>query len=87
MPTRFVLMFPAALLALPFPAHAHAIHPLWVVGALSPLVVLLLTVLLGWLARLVLAALAYRIGTVLRCPLSTITNSRNTSFSPLLALR
>jgi len=30
---------------------------------------------------------AYRIGTVLRCALSTITNSRNTNFCVVLALR
>lgn len=30
---------------------------------------------------------AYRIGTVLRCPLSTMTNSRNTNCSVVLALR
>lgn len=38
-------------LALPFPVHAHGIHPIWIVGALSPLVVLLLAAILGWLAR------------------------------------
>ena len=51
MPARFAWTLSAALLALSFPAHAQAIHPLWIVGALSPLAVLLLTVLLGWLAR------------------------------------
>ena len=35
----------------------------------------------------VLSQLLYRIGTVLRCPLSTITNSRNSSLSVALALR
>jgi hypothetical protein len=61
MPARFALMFSAALLALSFPAHAHAIHPLWIVGALSPLVVLLLTVLLGWLARSIRLGLVHAI--------------------------
>jgi hypothetical protein len=54
-------MFSAALLALPFPAHAQAIHPLWMAGALSPLVVLLLIVLLGWLARSIRLGLVHAI--------------------------
>jgi hypothetical protein len=32
-------------------AQAHGIRPIWVVGALSPIAVLLLTVVLGWLTR------------------------------------
>jgi hypothetical protein len=39
------------LLALPTAAQAHGIHPLWVAAAISPLAVLLLTAVLGWLSR------------------------------------
>lgn len=48
---RLSLLWPAALLALPVPAHAQSIHPIWVVGALSPLVILMFAAFLGWLAR------------------------------------
>lgn len=48
-----------AILALPLTAHAHAIHPIWVVGALSPLLILLLTVVLAWLARSVRLGVAH----------------------------
>lgn len=61
MPARFALMFSAALLALSFPAHAQALRPLWIAGALSPLVVLLLTVLLGWLARSIRLGLVHAV--------------------------
>lgn len=79
MPARFALMFSVALLALSFPAHAQAIHPLWIVGALSPLVVLLLTVLLGWLARsirlgLVHAALIIAWGVLFWLASNLVTN-------------
>lgn len=46
------------LLALPTAAHAHGIHPLWIAGALSPLAVLLLCAVLGWMQRSV------RVGTM-----------------------
>lgn len=39
------------LFALPTTAQAHEIHPLWVAAAISPLAVLLLTAVLGWLSR------------------------------------
>ena len=48
---RFQWKLAIVLFVLPPAAHAHGIHPLWVVGALSPLAVLLLTVVLGWLRR------------------------------------
>lgn len=48
-----------ALFVLPFSAHAHAFHPLWIVAALSPLVVLLLTAVLAWLARSVLVGVVH----------------------------
>lgn len=50
-PGRASMLWLVALLGLPAPVHAHGIHPIWVVGALSPLVVLLLAALLGWLVR------------------------------------
>ena len=47
------------LLVLPPAAHAHGIHPLWAVAALSPLAVLPLTALLGWLRRSVRVGLLH----------------------------
>jgi hypothetical protein len=43
--------------------------------------------LLVTIAEGILKRSLYRIGTVLRCPLSTTTNSRNTNRSVALALR
>jgi type III secretory pathway component EscT len=47
------------MLVLPSVAHAHEIHPLWVVAALSPLAVLPLTALLGWFRRSLRVALIH----------------------------
>jgi hypothetical protein len=49
------------LLVLTPTAHAHGIHPLWVAAALSPLAVLLLTLVLGWLARSVIIGVIHAV--------------------------
>jgi hypothetical protein len=41
----------ATLVALPTAAQAHGIHPVWIAAVLSPVAVMLLTVILGWLSR------------------------------------
>jgi hypothetical protein len=48
---RLPLKLAVLLFAVPTAAQAHGIHPLWIAAALSPLAVLLLTAILGWLSR------------------------------------
>jgi hypothetical protein len=64
MPLRFLKLL-VIVLGMPGPVYAHGIHPIWVVGALSPLAVLLLIAGIGWLARsLKLAAVHAALVTV-----------------------
>jgi hypothetical protein len=51
MPRRFPWSLAASLVLLSSAAHAHGIHPLWIAAALSPVAVLLLAAILGWLSR------------------------------------
>ena len=48
---RLPLHLAVLLFAVPTAAQAQGIHPLWIVAALSPFVVLLLSAILGWLSR------------------------------------